>query len=49
MAANMTSAGRAPISVVLATYNGERFLADQLASILAECGPDDEVLILDDG
>ena len=49
MAANMTSAGRAPISVVLATCNGERFLADQLASILAECGPDDEVLILDDG
>lgn len=40
---------RRPISVVLATYNGERFIAEQLASILSECGSDDEVLVVDDG
>lgn len=37
------------VSVCLASYNGEAFLARQLASILADLGPDDEVILSDDG
>lgn len=37
------------ISVCMATYNGERFVAEQLQSILNQLGPDDEVVISDDG
>ena len=37
------------ISVALATYNGERFLAEQLGSILAQERVPDEVVIRDDG
>jgi glycosyltransferase involved in cell wall biosynthesis len=36
------------ISVALATYNGERFLAEQLASIAAQDRVPDEVVIRDD-
>jgi glycosyltransferase involved in cell wall biosynthesis len=36
------------VSVCMATYNGERFLAEQMASILAELAPTDEVVIVDD-
>jgi len=36
-------------SVCMATYNGERFLAEQMASILAELGPEDEIVVVDDG
>ena len=35
-------------SVVLATYQGEPFISEQLESILAQLGPDDEVVISDD-
>ncbi len=35
-------------SVVMATYQGERYIARQLASILAKLAPDDEVVISDD-
>jgi glycosyltransferase involved in cell wall biosynthesis len=35
-------------SVCMATYNGERFLAEQMASILAELNPEDEVVVVDD-
>lgn len=45
----MTAATRRPISVCLATYNGERYVAEQLASILAECQSDDEIIVVDDG
>ena len=37
------------ISVCLASYNGERFIADQLASILPQLGAHDELILSDDG
>lgn len=37
-----------PISVCMATRNGERYLEEQLASILSQLGPDDELIISDD-
>jgi cellulose synthase/poly-beta-1,6-N-acetylglucosamine synthase-like glycosyltransferase len=36
------------ISVALCTYNGSRFLAEQLASIAAQTRPVDEVVVCDD-
>lgn len=36
------------VSVALAAYNGERYIAEQLRSILAQIGVDDEVIISDD-
>lgn len=36
------------ISVCMATYNGARYLAPQLASIIAQLEPDDEVVVVDD-
>jgi glycosyltransferase involved in cell wall biosynthesis len=32
----------------MATYNGERFLAEQLQSILSQLSPNDEIIIVDD-
>jgi len=32
----------------MAVHNGERFLSEQLSSILTELGPDDEVIVVDD-
>lgn len=37
------------ISVCIATYNGQRFVGRQVASILSQIGPDDEVVVADDG
>ncbi|OGB04853.1 MAG: hypothetical protein A3E79_17565 [Burkholderiales bacterium RIFCSPHIGHO2_12_FULL_61_11] len=37
------------VSVVMATYNGKQYLAEQLRSVLAELMPDDELIIVDDG
>lgn len=37
------------ISVCIATYNGERFIEQQLKTILSQLGQDDEVIIADDG
>ena len=36
------------ISVVMATYNGEQYIAEQLESILGQTRPVDEVIIHDD-
>lgn len=36
------------ISVCIATYNGARFIARQLGSILSQLGPADEVVVSDD-
>ena len=36
------------IRVCIAAYNGERYIAEQIASILAQIGPDDEVVVVDD-
>lgn len=37
------------VSVCIATYNGEKYLTEQLESILYQLGDNDEVLISDDG
>lgn len=37
-----------PVSVVMATYNGERFLSMQVESILADLKLQDELVIVDD-
>lgn len=36
------------ISVCIATYNGEKYITEQLTSILQQIGPNDEVIISDD-
>lgn len=37
------------ISVCIATHNGEKYIRQQLDSILSQLGPDDEVVVSDDG
>lgn len=37
------------ISVALTTYNGEKYIAEQLNSILPQLGLEDEIIISDDG
>ena len=37
------------VSVVVCTYNGEKYLQDQLQSILDQTRPPDEIIISDDG
>ena len=37
------------ISVCITTFNGERFIAEQLSSILHQLGDEDEIIISDDG
>lgn len=36
------------VSVCMATYRGERWVAEQVTSVLAEIGPDDELVVVDD-
>jgi glycosyltransferase involved in cell wall biosynthesis len=36
------------ISVCVATYNGERFIHQQLSSIVCQLAKDDEIVIVDD-
>lgn len=36
------------ISVCMPTYNGERFIKEQISSILQQIGPEDELIISDD-
>jgi glycosyltransferase involved in cell wall biosynthesis len=40
--------GQAKISVALCTFNGERFLGEQLASIATQTRPPDELVVCDD-
>ena len=37
------------ISVVIATYNGQKYIEEQLRSVLLQTARPDEVLIFDDG
>ncbi len=37
-----------PVSWLIPVRNGRRWLAEALASALAECGPEDEVIVVDD-
>ncbi|MBP1325259.1 glycosyltransferase involved in cell wall biosynthesis [Leucobacter exalbidus] len=39
---------RASVSVCIATYRGEKFVAEQISSILDQLGPRDELVIVDD-
>jgi glycosyltransferase involved in cell wall biosynthesis len=45
---NPLDTSRQTISVCIATYNGAKFIARQLGSILPQLGPADEVIISDD-
>lgn len=47
----MTSSesGTVPISVCLATHNGERYLAEQLQSVMDQILEGDEIVVSDDG
>ncbi|MDQ2755024.1 MAG: glycosyltransferase [Actinomycetota bacterium] len=38
-----------PVSVCLASYDGATWIEEMLASILVQLGPDDEVVVVDDG
>jgi len=40
---------KATVSVALCTYNGERFVAEQLRSILAQSSPPSQIVVSDDG
>ena len=37
------------VSVCMATYNGERFIKEQIDSILCQLAAEDELIISDDG
>ena len=37
------------VSVIMATYNGEKYLREQLNSILCQINENDEIIISDDG
>ena len=37
------------ISVCIATYNGEKFIREQIDSILRQLSLDDEIIVSDDG
>lgn len=39
---------RARVSACMAAYNGERFIGEQIASVLDQLGPDDELVVVDD-
>lgn len=45
----MRITGTFKVSVCLAAYNGERFISEQVRSILSQLGPLDELIICDDG
>jgi glycosyltransferase involved in cell wall biosynthesis len=38
-----------PVSVCMSTYNGSRYLREQVESILLQLGPMDELVVVDDG
>jgi glycosyltransferase involved in cell wall biosynthesis len=49
MSASGEGSGRPPpVSVCVAAYNGAAHIRDQIESILADLGPDDEVVVVDD-
>ncbi|WP_198019468.1 glycosyltransferase family 2 protein [Thioalkalivibrio paradoxus] len=40
---------RLQISVIVSNYNYGRFLAETIASVLSQLGPEDEIIVVDDG
>lgn len=49
MASDVTVGLQPRVSVCLASYNGEKFIREQMESILSELSPSDEVIVCDDG
>lgn len=45
----MKSISNPSVSVIMATYNGKTYLAQQLRSVFDDLLPDDELIIVDDG
>ncbi len=45
----MKTSNKLRVSVCLAAYDGERFIAEQVRSILGQLSPHDELIICDDG
>ena len=41
--------GKVRVSVALASYNGERYIREQIESILANLKEEDEIVVSDDG
>ncbi len=48
MSFSSAAPSRAKVSVCMAAYNGARFIEAQIASILPQLAPDDEIVIVDD-
>lgn len=44
----MTTSERVPVSVCMATYDGAAWVAEQVASVLEQLGPHDELVVVDD-
>lgn len=44
----MGKGARSMISVCMATYNGEKYIREQMDSILEQLGEEDELIISDD-
>lgn len=44
----MSGAGAVRVSVCMATYNGQEYVAEQIQSILSQLSPQDELIIVDD-
>lgn len=44
----MSAAGGVRVSVCMATYNGQEYVAEQIQSILSQLSPADELIIVDD-
>lgn len=44
----MSGAGAVRVSVCMATYNGQEYVAEQIQSILSQLSPEDELIIVDD-
>ena len=49
MASDVNVVVQPRVSVCLASYNGEKFIREQMESILSELSPFDEVIVCDDG
>lgn len=44
----MSGAGAVRVSVCMATYNGQEYVAEQIHSILSQLAPEDELIVVDD-
>ena len=47
----VTGRGEVPVrvSVAMVSYNGEKYLKEQIESVLQQLGPEDELVVSDDG